>query len=304
MGRIYAIAVNTFREAVRDRVLYGVLAFATLVLVFALALGELSLNQQERVVSDIGLASISLFSIVIAVFLGSSLLHKELERKTLHVILPKPIARWEFLVGKYVGIAITATVFVATMTAVQLWVMSVQREAPLVFLVLVPVLALLALIGFLLRKVDVSTILLPWSVAFLGASAILAQQAGADVVFTLLSVVLTLAEVLLVAAVALFFSSFSTPFLTGALTLGVWLVGRSADDMIAMRSRSLTPLTRSILHGLGRIVPNFNLFVPGRHALMDGGAAPYVTEAATYGVLYAAVVLIVASFIFGRRDLT
>ena len=72
MNRIYAIALNTFREAVRDRILYGLLGFASAVLLFSLALAELSLNQQQRVVRDIGLASISLFSVLVAIFLGSS----------------------------------------------------------------------------------------------------------------------------------------------------------------------------------------------------------------------------------------
>ena len=75
----------------------GVLVLAAGVLALTLALGELSLDQQMRVVTDIGLASISLFSVVVAIFLGSSLLYKEIERKTLYVILPKPIARFEFL---------------------------------------------------------------------------------------------------------------------------------------------------------------------------------------------------------------
>lgn len=306
MGRIYAIAVNTFREAVRDRVLYGVLALATLVLVFALALAELSVNQQERVVSDIGLASISLFSIVIAVFLGSSLLHKELERKTLYVILPKPIARWEFLLGKYFGIAITATVFVALMGAVQLWVVSAQRGETAALLVLLPACCLGALALLLSRKVDVSAFLLPWSLAFLLGSTLLAMHAGASVWVPLASIALTLAEVLLVSAVALFFSSFSTPFLTGALTIGVWLVGRSADDMIAMRSRTLTPFVRDALHGLGRVVPNFNLFVPGQHTLTAAGgmAGPYVLHTTVYGAVYSVAVLGVAAWIFSRRDLT
>ena len=99
VARIYAIALNTYREAVRDRVLFGVLVFAAGVLALTLALAELSLDQQMRVVTDVGLASISLFSVVVAIFLGSSLLYKEIERKTLYVILPKPIARFEFLLG-------------------------------------------------------------------------------------------------------------------------------------------------------------------------------------------------------------
>ena len=126
MHRIIAVAVNTFREAVRDRVLYGLVGIATAVLVFTLVLAELSLDQQRRIVLDVGLASISLFSVLVAIFLGSSLLYKEIERKTLYVILPKPIRRFEFLLGKYFGIALTALVFVAIQGAVQLCVSTVQ----------------------------------------------------------------------------------------------------------------------------------------------------------------------------------
>ncbi|HEX5657740.1 MAG TPA: ABC transporter permease subunit, partial [Polyangiales bacterium] len=145
MGPIYAIMLNTFREAVRDRVLYAVLGFACAVLLFTLAIAELSLHDELRVVSDVGLASISLFSVMIAVFLGSSLLYKEIERKTLYVILPKPIARAEFLLGKYLGIVLTAVVFVALMGSLQLWLTALQAGvSPLVAL-----LVLLALAGTL-----------------------------------------------------------------------------------------------------------------------------------------------------------
>src|SRR5687768_790135 len=131
MRRIAAVAVNTCREAVRDRVLYGVLGVATFVLVFTLVLAEVSLDQERRIVLDVGLASISLFSVVVAIFLGSSLLYKEIERKTLYVILPKPVPRAEFLLGKYFGIFLTAVVFVALMGALQLWITSIQAGASL-----------------------------------------------------------------------------------------------------------------------------------------------------------------------------
>ena len=129
IARIYAIALNTYREAVLDRVLFGVLVLAAGVLALTLALGELSLDQQMRVVTDMGLASISMFSVVVAMFLGSSLLYKEIERKTLYVILPKPIARFEFLLGKYSGIVATCAVFIAIMGSLQLIVTAIQAGA-------------------------------------------------------------------------------------------------------------------------------------------------------------------------------
>jgi hypothetical protein len=303
MVRTYAIALNTFREAVRDRVLYGVLGFSIFNLLFSLALGELSLNQQQRIVADLGYASISLYSVVIAVFLGSSLLYKEIERKTLYVILPKPIARAEFLFGKYVGIALTASVFVALMGAVQLWVMAVQRATLTPLLGITPP-VVLSLGGLALwRAKDRTAVLLPIAGVALVAFALLAASAGVPLAPPLARFALTLGEVLVVSAVAMVFSSFSTPFLTGALTLGVWLVGRSADELATIQSRTVPAEVRELMHALAYVVPNLNVFVPSRR-VVEGPVLGYLAASLGYGVLYALVLLGVAVLVFRRRDLT
>jgi len=303
MVRTYAIALNTFREAVRDRVLYGVLGFSIFNLLFSLALGELSLNQQQRVVADLGYASISLFSVVIAIFLGSSLLYKEIERKTLYVILPKPIARAEFLFGKYVGIALTASVFVALMGAVQLWVMAVQRAKLTPLLGITPPIVF-ALGGLALwRAKDRTAVLLPLAGIALLVFALLAASAGVPLAPPLARFALTLGEVLVVSAVAMVFSSFSTPFLTGALTFGVWLVGRSADELATIRSRTVPVEVRELMHALAYVVPNLNVFVPSRR-VVEGPVLGYLATSLGYGVLYALVLLSVAVLVFRRRDLT
>jgi Cu-processing system permease protein len=307
MDRTLAIALNTFREAVRDRVLYGVLGFATAVLLFTLALAELSLDQQRRVVLDVGLASISLFSVVIAVFLGSSLLYKEIEKKTLYVILPKPIRRHEFLLGKYLGIAITASVFVGLMGAIQLFVTAIQAGADAVFLVATP-LALAGIFGALLYRADDKTrVVPPFALLALGAMAAVCATTDADVKPILLALALVVGEVFVLASVAMLFGSFSTPFLTGAFTVGVWLLGRSADEMATMRSRVIPESVRTFLHGLAWVVPNFHLFVPTMHALepAEGAMSPltYVGETLAYGVTYSAALLVVACVVFRRRDL-
>ena len=305
--RIYAIALNTYREAVRDKVLFGVLVLAAGVLALTLALGELSLDQNMRVVTDLGLASISMFSVVIAIFLGSSLLYKEIERKTLYVILPKPIARFEFLLGKYFGIVATCAVFIAIMGALQLLVTAIQAGASTTLVVAVPTALLLAL-GIALFVAKDRTIVLPiWSLVALGASVWLCSTVDVELFRLLASLVLNVGEVLILAAVALLFSSFSTPFLTGAFTFGVWLVGRSAHDMVAMETRVLSPGIKRVLGWLAEIVPNFNLFVPGRTTLVTSSPAfgdplSYLATTLGYAVLYAAVTLAIAAFIFRRRD--
>lgn len=307
MGRIWAIAINTFREAVRDKVLYGVLALASGVLVFSLALAELSLHQQRRVVLDVGLASISAFSVIIAVFLGSSLLYKEIERKTLYVILPKPIHRWEFLLGKYLGIALTGAVFVAIMGGIQLWVTALQAGASPGLTAGLLVGAPLVLGATMWRARDRTAVLVPWSALLLAASAGVCSTTDVAVPPVLAALLLTVGEVMVLSAVALLFSSFSTPFLTGVLTLGVWVVGRSADEMAEMRSTAIPAAVRDALHGLAHVVPNFHLFVPGQHALtgevpLPDGLAAYLATSMAYSAGYATVALLLASLIFRRRD--
>ncbi len=304
-ARIYAIALNTYREAVRDRVLFGVLALAAGVLALTLALGELSLDQQMRVVTDLGLASISVFSVVIAIFLGSSLLYKEIERKTLYVILPKPIARFEFLLGKYVGIVATCAVFIAIMGALQLLVAAIQAGASTVLVIAVPIALLIALgVGFLFAK-DRTLVVPIWSLVALGATAWLSATVDVELFRLLASLLLNLGEVLILTAVALLFSSFSTPFLTGAFTFGVWLVGRAAHDMVAMKTRVLSPAMKQVLRWLAEVVPNFNLFVPGRSTLVVRDYTEplvYVAMSMGYAVLYAGATLFIAALIFRRRD--
>ncbi|MDB4974059.1 MAG: hypothetical protein JWN48_2400 [Myxococcaceae bacterium] len=305
MGRIYAIALNTFREAVRDRVLYGVLGFAVAVLFFTLALAELSVHEQARVVNDVGLASISLFSVMVAIFLGSSLLYKEIERKTLYVILPKPIRRSEFLLGKYFGIVLTAVVFVALMGALQLWITALQAAvAP--WLALGTLLGLLALLGAGLYVArDRTAVLVPFAAVALAVASFVAARSEVPLAPILAQLSLCAVEVLVLAAVAILFSSFSSPFLTGIFTLGIWVLGRSADDMATMKSKQLSASLRQLLKLLSEVLPNLQLYAPGRTLLTGQSPVlvwPYVATSAGYGLLYASLLLIVAALIFQKRD--
>ncbi len=117
MSIVWAIAANTFREAIRDRILYGLLAFAILLIGASVALADLSIGQQERLIKDIGLAAISLMGALMAVFLGITLVSKEVERRTAYTILSKPIRRYQLVLGKYLGLAATIGVNVLVMGA-------------------------------------------------------------------------------------------------------------------------------------------------------------------------------------------
>jgi ABC-type transport system involved in multi-copper enzyme maturation permease subunit len=157
------------------------------------------------------------------------------------------------------------------------------------------------------RARDRTAVLLSVSVVAVLASMGLASQSDVGLVPIAASLILSFGELLLLTAVALLFSSFSTPFLTGLFTIGVWLVGRSADDMATMNSRLLGDELKAALRLLAHVIPNFNLYVPGRHTLETsaegfGGPWAYVGWSMSYAALAAAVILAVAALIFRRRD--
>jgi ABC-type transport system involved in multi-copper enzyme maturation permease subunit len=117
LGRILAIAHNTFREAVRDRVLYNLVLFVLLLTGAAIFIGELSGGQERKIIVDLGLSAMLLFGVFIAIFVGVGLVYKEIERRTVYSIFSKPVGRGEFIVGKYLGLCLTLLVNVIVMGA-------------------------------------------------------------------------------------------------------------------------------------------------------------------------------------------
>jgi ABC-type transport system involved in multi-copper enzyme maturation permease subunit len=117
LSRILAVAGNTFRETIRERVLYNLLFFAIVMTVSGLLLGQLSIRQDEKIIKDIALASMDLFGTAIAVFVGVGLVSKEIERRSLYPVIAKPVTRDEFLIGKFAGLSFTLLVNVAVMAA-------------------------------------------------------------------------------------------------------------------------------------------------------------------------------------------
>jgi ABC-type transport system involved in multi-copper enzyme maturation permease subunit len=125
MKLIWAIALNSFREAIRDRILYLLLVFGLLMIVSSVVLSLLTVGSQEKIITDIGLASISIFGVLISVFIGIGLVSREIQRRTIYTVVTKPVYRYQFLLGKYLGLLLTVGCNVALMTliflAVLLW---------------------------------------------------------------------------------------------------------------------------------------------------------------------------------------
>jgi ABC-type transport system involved in multi-copper enzyme maturation permease subunit len=110
------VAINTFREAVRDRVLYNLIFFALMMIGASILVGEISIGISRLVIINLGLSAISIFGLVMAIFIGVGLVSKEIEKRTLYTLLSKPVRRWEFLVGKFGGLLLTLTVNTILMT--------------------------------------------------------------------------------------------------------------------------------------------------------------------------------------------
>lgn len=115
-ARVLGIARNTFKEGVRDRIFFAVGIFAVFILGSSLLIGPLSLGEQVRITQDLGLAAISIMSFVIAILIGTSIVSKEIDRRTIYTVISKPVERWQFVVGKFFGLAAIVSLLVAGMT--------------------------------------------------------------------------------------------------------------------------------------------------------------------------------------------
>lgn len=128
MKSVGYVALNTFRETVRDKVLYNLLLFALLMISSSYVLGKISVYQEIKIIKDLGLASISIFGMVIAIFIGIGLVSKEIDKRTLYSLLSKPVSRAQFLAGKYCGLCLTLLVNVLIMTIGLYGVLFAMRE--------------------------------------------------------------------------------------------------------------------------------------------------------------------------------
>jgi ABC-type transport system involved in multi-copper enzyme maturation permease subunit len=307
LARILTIALNTYREAVRARVLLGVFAVALATDLYSVLVGTLSLHNEPRVVADLGAASISLYGIVIAIVLGSTSLYRELEHKTIFPILSRPIRRWEYVVGKYKGAMLTVGVFVCVDTAAVLMLLALETGQP-PWKVGATALVMLALLGVTLIRARHTRVfvLLPWSLALVGVAWILAAPSPEERQLVVAASVLAMSEIAIVAAVATLFASFSSPFLTATFTLMIFVIGRSSDTMAHIPVRQFGSAVSGGGKVLARIIPNLHIYVPARAFLLGSVAGqpvwPYVATAALHAVLYATVLLVLSALVFRKRD--
>src|SRR5258707_5798049 len=254
--RITHIASNTFREAVRDRVLYNLIAFALLLSGAAILVGQISVEIERLVVINLGLTAVSLFGVVIAIFIGIGLVSKEIDKRTLYTVLSRPVRRWEFIAGKFFGLA--GTLVVNT------------------FFMAIGVFAALAYVS---RH---------------------SQASDASVVVALYFIVL---QFVIITALALFFSSFSSPLLSAVFAFSLFVIGSFAEDLRGFASMT-HGATRWLATGAAYLVPNFsalNIITSVAHSQPVSGQLVLYNTA--YALVYSAAVLAGAVLIFEHRNL-
>ena len=308
LPRIFAIALNTYREAARARLLLGVFALSLATCAYSLVIAALSLGNEARVVADLGALSFSLFGVIVAIILGSTSLYRELEYKTIFPILSRPIRRWEYLLGKYLGAVLTVLVFVAVESAAVLSMLGLETgQAPWKVTALgLGSIAALAIAWWQAPTQARIFVVIPWAMVVAVLAWLIAVTSPVERQLVTASAVLGICEVAIVTAVATLFASFSSPFLTAAFTGMVFIIGRSADTLAHIPKRVFGPSVSAIGRGLARVVPNLHVYVPPRPLLLGQVAAQpvwsYVGWAALHAFFYAPLLLVGGALAFQRRD--
>jgi len=254
MSAILAIARSTFREAVRDRVLFLVLGFAAAALALSKLLAPIALGEGPRITVDLGLSALGLIGIAIVVLVGTQLVHKELERRTIHVVLSRPVSRTQYLVGKWAGLTATMAAAVFAM-AIVLMAIGASMRGP-------------AIIGPIAQ------------------ATLMIASANA-----------------LLAALAVLFSSLSTPVLSIAYTMGIYATGYWTADLRAFASQ-MPGLVGTVMRGASYLLPNLELFnLRSQVAHGEGASVIHLALAFGYAGAYVAAALALAVIAFERREL-
>ncbi|MBI4702192.1 MAG: ABC transporter permease subunit [Deltaproteobacteria bacterium] len=306
-GRISAIALNSYRESVRARVLIGMAGIAFAMAFYSLVIGAFALQEAPRVVSDLGAMTLSVFSVAVAIMIGATTLHRELEMKTIFPLLARPLRRAEYLVGKYLGTMLVIAVFVMADAGLVLMMNAVLGGRSATLVIGVGLALVLALVAVSFRSARWRTFgPIPWSALMLVAGTLLAAGAPAERRVVLGSAALALCEVAVVAAMATFFASFSTPFVSALLTVGTFIVGRSADSLARLPVKFFGQGVHDAGVVLSRLVPNMQLYTAPRPLLtgeaLDVSLASYLGMGALQAAAWSVGLMALSAFLFQRRD--
>lgn len=263
---LWLVAFAVFRESVRDRVPYSIVVFAILMLAASYLLSQLTAGQDMKIIKDLGLASLSVFGLLISVFIGVGLVSKEVERRSVYALLTKPVSRVTFIAGKYLGLVMTLAVNLSVMTLA-------------FYLVL-----------FVAEQTASPGVRASWPAPALDPRLLI----GVGLIF---------GQLMIVTAVALFFSTYSSPLWATLLTLGLWVAGHFNRDLrqfeTVVDSAPVAWLARAVYYLIPNLAP-FDVKAEIVHGLPVG--LPHVVYTLGYAAVYVGAVLSGAAAIFTRRD--
>jgi ABC-type transport system involved in multi-copper enzyme maturation permease subunit len=263
---IVLVARHVFKDSVRDKVLYSIVAFAVILMAASFLIGQLTAGQDVKIIKDLGLAAMSLFGLFIAIFIGIGLVAREIDRRSIYAVLVKPVERHQFIIGKYLGL-------VATLAA-NIGVMAIAYYAVLEYMALT-----------------------------LPPAAFKGSPPAADP-HLLIAIGLITAELALVTAVAVFWSTFSSSaLLSAALTAGLWVAGQFGADLRNLDQVVDSRAAARVGQVLYYVLPNFAAF-DVKAQVVHGLPVDtrYIGITLIYGAAYAAMLIAAAVLIFSRRD--
>jgi ABC-type transport system involved in multi-copper enzyme maturation permease subunit len=266
-ARVQLVAWHVFKEGARDRVLFTVVGFAVLLFGASLLLGQLTAGQDLKIIKDLGLAVIEVSGVLMSVLIGVGLVAREIDKRSIFGLLARPVRRWEFILGKYLGLLMTLAGNVAVMTV-----------------------ALYAVLAWM-QWTAVPMVRASWEAPALDPAILVA-------------VVLVLMELAVLTAVALFFSTFSSSALWSTLfSLGVFVAGQFSGELRGLASVLHSGAAGSVGTVLGLVLPSFSAF-DVKSQVVHGLPVPleFLGMTLAYGALYAAAVLTATIAIFNRRD--
>ena len=267
-GRIGLVAWHAFKESVRDRVLYSIVGFALLLVAAAVAIGQLTAGQDVKIIKDFGLATIEVAAAVMTIFIGVGIVAREIDRKSIFGLLAKPIHRWEFIVGKYFGLLLTAVV--------NIWLMGA---------------ALWVVLGWF-DLTSPENVRQSW------------PSPAIDPRLALVLVMIT-AEMAVLTAVALFFSTFSSSgVISVGLTVGIFVAGLLSTDLRHFGDLVVVPqAVATMVSGIGWTLPAFSEY-DIKSQVVHGlpVTAGFVTYTLLYSAFYTAALIAAAIAIFQRRE--
>jgi Cu-processing system permease protein len=260
------VAGAVFKESVRDRVPLSLVLFSVVLMAAAYLMSQLTAGQDLKVIKDLGLATMNAIGLLIALFIGTGLVAKEVERRSIYAILTKPVTRRSFLLGKFAGLALTLAVNLGMMTV-----------------------AYYAMLWYFDRSTD-AWIKGGW-------------RAPAMDVRLLVPIVLIGLQLLLTTAAAMFFSTFTSPLLAVLFTTGFWVAGHFSADLKELRTAVDSPVAAAVARAAYYVLPNLSTLDVKNEVVHGGSIAwPALGIGVSAAVTYIAVLLTASVAVFGRRD--